>query len=58
MVAFYYVSGGDKPAHVLPNYWFYTNIWGFFYPLQFFIVDNVDLLYLDLKRGDGQEEGK
>ena len=57
MVAFHNVSRGDNPDGIISKHWRYTNIWGIFQPLIFCMGDTIEILYLELKRGVGQEKG-
>ena len=58
ILSFYHVSGGNNQADILSKYWIYTNIWGIFHPLLFWMRDTTDLLDMELKRDGGQEKGE
>ena len=57
MVDFYRVYGVYNTSDILSNYWSYTNIWGLFQPLLFWMVDTMNFLDLELNIDDGQEKG-
>ena len=46
MVAFYHDFVGYNSDDIISKHWSYSNIWGGFHPLLFYMGDTMDLLHL------------